>query len=96
MDFNLLVDFKSFLPRERTFGTPSGNIFFPFREDPFSEDSENNFNRVASPESVSMPLKCPYIAFGPFLPILPHIAFCKALDQNFYQENNIDNFFVDP
>ena len=33
----------------------SGSKFFPFRVDPFSEGKKNNCNRVASPESVSIP-----------------------------------------
>ena len=35
---------------------PLGSKFFPIRVDPFSEGSQNNFVRVISPESVSIPL----------------------------------------
>ena len=30
--------------------------FFPLRVDPFSEERQNNFGRVVSPESVPIPL----------------------------------------
>ena len=36
---------------------PLGSKFFPFRIDPFSEGGKINFDRVASHESVSVPLK---------------------------------------
>ena len=35
---------------------PCGSKFFHFRIDPFSEGSKSNFDRVASPECVSVPL----------------------------------------
>ena len=34
-----------------------GTNFFRFREESFSEGSQNKYDRVASPESVSVPLK---------------------------------------
>ena len=36
---------------------PFGSKFFHFRVDPFLEGIQNNFDRVASPESVSIPLE---------------------------------------
>ena len=42
---------KGDLPRGR------GSKFFPFREDALSEGKQNNFDRVASPESLFIPLK---------------------------------------
>ena len=37
---------------------PSGSKFFSFREDPYSEGSQNNFERFVSLENVSIPLRC--------------------------------------
>ena len=36
---------------------PLGSKFFPFRVDSFSEGRQNQFVRIVSPESVSLPLK---------------------------------------
>ena len=36
---------------------PKGSKFFPFTADPFSEGRQNNFDGVASPESLSIHLK---------------------------------------
>ena len=43
---------KNMLPRG------AGSKFFPFRGDPLSEGRQNNFERVVTLESVSIPLKC--------------------------------------
>ena len=39
---------------------PSGSKFFPYRVDQFSEGNRNNFDRVGSLESISIPLNIWY------------------------------------
>ena len=46
---------KGFSKRKTT--APQGNKFFPFKADSFLEGNKNNFDRAASPKSVSIPLK---------------------------------------
>ena len=37
---------------------PIGSICFPFKIDEFSEGRQKNYDKVTSPESVVIPLKC--------------------------------------
>ena len=47
---------KGVYSRRKEFA-PMGSKFFPSRIDPFSEGRQNNFDKVASPESISLTLK---------------------------------------
>ena len=43
---------------------PIGSKFFPFRVNPFSEGRLNNFDRIVSAESVSIPLNKTAVAYA--------------------------------
>ena len=52
--FRALITFEiRVYPKKKEFA-PKGSKFLPFRVDPFSEESHYNFDRVVSPENVSI------------------------------------------
>ena len=60
---------------------PKGSKFFPFRVDPFSEGRQSNFDRVVSPESVSIHLKEHNVVLQPIDIMILEIMFCIILNQ---------------
>ena len=63
---------------------PTGSKFFPLRIDPFTEGSQNKFERVATPESVSVCLNS-FPASGDFDHLL--ITFANSLDPDQARQN---------
>ena len=47
---------KGVYAKRKEYFFPTGNKFFPFRIDTFSEGRQNNFDRIVSPEKYQFPL----------------------------------------
>ena len=59
--------------------------FFPFRDDPFSEGRQSDFDRIVSHEPVSIPLN--FVNFSPCISIVIYSRLSlpqTSTDQNFW------------